>query len=134
MVLLWLSLFKKFGFEPPFDSEWEMIASLIKTHEGIPTGTLTRTVKKLKEMKILQGSSTLYITPKILHVYLWTQWWEQYNTRMAFDVLKSISQGEVSDNTQNLVSGYSMMFEYAKQSPQASAVATKLLEREDFFC
>lgn len=133
MVLLWLSLFKKFGFEPPFDFEWEMIASLIKTHEGIPTGTLTRTVKKLKKMKILQGSSTLYITPKILHVYLWTQWWEQYNTRMAFDVLKSISQGEVSDNTQNLVSGYSMMFEYAKQSPQASAVSTKLLEREDFF-
>ena len=131
MVLLWLSLFKKFGFEPPFDSEWKMIASLIKTHEGIPTGTLTRTVKKLKEMKILQGSSTLYITPKILHVYLWTQWWEQYNTRMAFDVLESISQG--GDNDQNLIREYYKMFEYAKQSPQASAVATKLLEREDFF-
>ena len=131
IVLLWLSLFKKFGFEPPFDSEWEMIASLIKTHEGIPTGTLTRTVKKLKKMKILQGSSTLYITPKILHVYLWTQWWEQYDTRMAFDVLESISQGGYND--QNLIREYYKMFEYAKQSPQASTVATKLLEREDFF-
>lgn len=133
IVLLWLGLFKKFGFESPFDSEGKMIASLIEKYEHIPIGEFTRIVNKLRGMKILQGSSTLYITPKILHVYLWTQWWEQYNTNIASEVLESISQGEVSDNTQNLVSGYSMMFEYAKQSPRTSAVVTELLKHGNFF-
>ena len=133
IVLLWLGLFKKFGFESPFDSEGKMIASLIKKYEDIPTGVFTRTVNKLKDMKILQGSSTLYITPKILHVYLWAQWWEQYNASIASEVLESISQGEGGNNIQNLVSGYSMMFEYAKQSPRASAVVTELLKHGNFF-
>ena len=34
----------------------------------------------LKKRKILQGEFTLYITPKVLHIKLWTEWWDIYGT------------------------------------------------------
>ncbi|MCH7560220.1 MAG: hypothetical protein IIC67_02435 [Thaumarchaeota archaeon] len=131
-VLIWLSLFKKFGFESPFDKESQKIASLIESSDNIPIGIFTQTVNKLREMKILQGHSTLYITPKILHVYFWTRWWKEYGQNMAPRIDQLIISEEGARDPLNLFKWYCEMFEYAKQSPEASKVVTELLTGKFF--
>ena len=81
-ILRWLSLFRKFGFESPHDGEADMIAKIVEREEGIPRGEFRSTIADLRQRKILQGGTTLYITPKLLHLYLWRRWWDVYDGSM----------------------------------------------------
>jgi hypothetical protein len=85
-VLLWLSLFKRFGYGSPFDHEAKLIARKIEIEERISWREFQTIVKGLRERKILQGDTTLYITPKLLHVWLWNEWWERYGKAERFDL------------------------------------------------
>ena len=72
-VLLWLGIFKRFEYGGDGGGgEGRTIQELVSRYEGVGPGDFHRTVSKLREMKILQGSQALHITPKILHVYLWS--------------------------------------------------------------
>ena len=128
--MLWLSLFKRFGKGGKFQGEAEKIAALIQDKAGISNAEFFEIIEKMRKMKVLQGASTLYITPKILHVYLWVQWWERYGEGMMGSVVSSISE---DGRTPQLFRWYCEMFEYAKQSPQASEIVTKLLRPGGFF-
>jgi len=130
-ILRWISLFKRFGFEPPFEEESRIIWKKIDENHRISYGDFVDIVRKLRNMKILQGHNTLYITPKILHIKLWTDWWENYGPSMMFKleelVTKDSNTGQPTFHSLNLVQWYCDMFRYAKESPRASEVVKGLL-------
>lgn len=129
-VMLWLSIFKKFGFEGQFMNEGNKIAEIIEKNSGMKNSVFVQTVNKLRKMKIIQGSSTLYITPKLLHVYFWVQWWEEYGENLMNKVVESLTADR---GTESLFGWYCEMFEYARQAPQASNVVSKMFKPGGFF-
>lgn len=121
VVLRFLALFKRFGYGPPITGEARAIAGLIETHDGtLKWARFQETVNELRRRKVLQGESTLYITPKALHIWLWSQAWEVYQ----FDP-KDIANQLAA--TPALVGWFHEMFRYARESKAATKVAVALL-------
>ena len=78
-VLWWLALFTKFGFDPPHDGDADRIARMVQEHHpDMQPARFREIVRSLRATKVLQGNSILYITPGILHDYMWLKWWEYY--------------------------------------------------------
>ncbi len=121
LVLQYLSLFKRFGFERTVASEAEAIAKkVIEADNRITLDKFHSIIHQLRDRKILQGEFTLYITPKALHIKLWTQWWEI--RRLTFN-LETFTQ----DLEPELVEYFYDMFVYAAESEAALNVVKKLL-------
>lgn len=121
LVLQHIALFRKFGFEAPLLNEAEIIAGMVqKVDPQVTFLKFQQIVKKLKERKILQGETTLYITPKALHIHLWRGWWESFGSN--FDVVeftKSIPE--------ELRRWFYEMFKYGAESSTATKVVDNLL-------
>ena len=120
-VLLYLGLFKRFGFEKFVAAEGDEIQRLIERDDShISSAYFKEIVTALRSRKILQGDATLYITPKLLHIWLWSQWWKIYSSGFhAGDFFKSLSpalQGSFAD-----------MLVYAEASAAAQDVVESLL-------
>ena len=99
----------------------QAIAKKIETADPqITWNRFQEIVDNLKRRKILQGDFTLYITPKVLHIKLWTEWWDIYGR--GFD-LEEFTQGL----TPKLVEWFYEMFRYAAQSDAASRIVKELL-------
>ncbi len=79
-VMLWLSLFTRFGFDAPHERDGAQIARIIGAHHPeITTRRFREVVEKLRSIKALQGGGpVLYISPRVLHEYLWLRWWDLY--------------------------------------------------------
>ncbi len=121
LVLMYLSLFKRFGFGHPVRTEAENIHKLIQQHDmTITWGEFTKIVNELKVRKILQGENTLYITPKLLHIKLWIDWWKNYGTMFTGNELLSLPPSSLLD-------WFFEMFEYAAGSEVASRTVRELL-------
>ena len=77
LVLSSLALFKRFGFLHPVDSEFEAIYKHIicPLDHTLSKNGCKQIIRSVMKRRILQGESTLYITPRLLHVWLWTEWW-----------------------------------------------------------
>jgi hypothetical protein len=108
-VLRFIALFKRFGYGQPLMREakkiWEMV---YEVDTQITWLRFKEIIKKLRDRKILQGEKTLYITPKMLHVYLWVEWWENYGDGFSFE--------DLDDFPGKLVDWHFEMFEYAAGS------------------
>jgi hypothetical protein len=120
-VLLYLGLFKRFGFEKFVAGEGDEIQRIIARDDSRITSAYFReAVAELRSRKILQGDATLYITPKLLHIWLWSQWWKTYSSGFpAGDFFRSLSptlQGSFAD-----------MLVYAEASAAAQDVVKSLL-------
>ncbi len=123
LVLQYLALFKRFGYERSVASEAEAIAQKIKTADDqITWDKFQSIIHHLRERKILQGEYTLYITPKALHIKLWTQWWE---IRRSTFRLEDFTQG--LEQEQELIEYFYEMFVYAAESEAALRVVKELL-------
>lgn len=85
-VLMFASLFRSFGFDKPHERELEIMKDILERHAGISGADFVKTIKKLKDMKILQGGSRLYITPKVLHAWLLQEWGDEYGDLDPFDL------------------------------------------------
>ena len=115
-VLRHLALFKRFGFERSVVAEAQAIAKKAE----VPWIDFQEIVKGLRDRKILQGDFTLYITPKALHIRLWTEWWDTHGA--------TFNLGEfIQDLTPKLVEWFYEMFQYAAESEAASRIVTDLL-------
>lgn len=78
-ALLWLSLFTKFGMDGTHGRDMEEIAHLAAVRNPEMTWQrFKRAARSLRDMKVLQGHSIVYITPRLLHDYMWIKWWEEY--------------------------------------------------------
>ena len=126
------TLRKRFGFEDSVAersvaersvaNEARAIAKKVEMADPqITWARFQRIVDTLRKRKILQGEFTLYITPKALHIKLWTEWWEIYGRR-PFD-LEEFTQ----DLTPKLVEWFYEMFQYAAESEAASRIVKSLL-------
>ena len=115
-VLRHIALFKRFGHERSVVREAEAIAQ----KAGIEWDKFQEIVGDLKNRKILQGEFTLYITPKALHIKLWTEWWDIYGR--GFD-LEEFKQGLRPE----LLEWFYEMFQYAAESEAASRIVEDLL-------
>ena len=121
LVLQHLALFKRFGYERSVAKEAQTIAK--KIEEANPQITLDKfedIIYQLRERRILQGEFTLYITPKALHIKLWTQWWERHHRLFKLEVFTQDLLGE-------LVEYFYEMFRYAAESEAALRVVEDLL-------
>ncbi|MBM3734815.1 MAG: hypothetical protein FJW39_03440, partial [Acidobacteria bacterium] len=77
LVLQYLALFKKFGYGEPYQHEAKGIAGHVAAaNPAITWERFQEIILGLRRRRILQGETTLYITPKLLHIKLWSDWWE----------------------------------------------------------
>ena len=120
-VLQYIALFKRFGFERSVVTEAKAIAKKIEEHNSqINWNYFQRTVVDLKKRKILQGEFTLYLTPKALHIKLWTEWWKIHGN--SFDL-----EEFTRDLPPKLIEWFYEMFVYAAESETASQIVKDLL-------
>lgn len=128
-VLRCIALFKRFGFAElgyaePGTSHARVIAAMIQRADtSITWERFQAIVKTLKDRKILQGTYTLYITPKLLHIKLWAEWWETYGREFSLETFLQ----DVPDTSSTLREWFYEMFKYAAESEVAHAVVEKLL-------
>ena len=123
-VLRHLALFKRFGFAGKRSVVAE--AQSIAEKAEVSWIDFQEIVKGLRDRKILQGEFTLYITPKLLHINLWTEWWETYG--WPFN-LEAFTQGLKSE----LVEWFYEMFQYAAESDAATRIVKNLLSLDGPF-
>ncbi len=120
-VLKYLALFKRFGYGDPVVAEAKAISALIeKDHRDISWGRFRDILSDLRKRKILQGETTLYITPELFHIWLWGQWWDNYGD--GFDLEKFAK--EFGDG---LLPWFLEMFKYAEQSQVSQKIVSKIL-------
>ena len=123
LVLQYIALFKRFGFGGPVVADAQAIAKKVEEDNPLITWRrFQRIVDDLKRRKILQGQSTLYITPKALHIKLWVEWWRIYGN--SFD-LETFTQGLPAKS--KLIEWFHEMFQYAAESEAASRIVKDLL-------
>lgn len=126
-VLRHMALFKKFGWDRDFIAEAKSVAKKVEQANGdITWARFAEVVKNLREKKVLQGETTLYITPQLLQVKLWVEWWETYGPTFVLEEF-------VQDLPPALRDGFFQMFEYARESRLADGIVKELLaERGPF--
>lgn len=125
-VMQYFSIFKKFGFSDVFEEEKNIILNLIKCElPNLTSIKLENIVNDLKRRKILQQEHTLYISPKILHIWLYGNFWENSSRKkLIFDSIK--------DFPPSLRKWFGEMFEYAKNAQISTNIPKELLEQFDF--
>ncbi|MYG07932.1 hypothetical protein F4167_15235, partial [Candidatus Poribacteria bacterium] len=121
LVLQYIALFKRFEFGQPVITDAKAIAEKIREADNnITWSRFQKIVDELKKRKILQGGSTLYITPKALQIKLWVDWWQIYGN--SFE-LEDFTHGL----TPKLVERFHEMFRYARESEASSKIVEDLL-------
>ncbi len=128
LVLQTMALFKRFGFEGGVKEESDFIAGIVfLINSNISKHEFRRIVKEFKSEGIVKGWRTLQISPKLLHVWLWREWWNTYGH--DFDPL----QEPFNDMPGSLSRWFREMFEYAKESEITTKLAKKMLSPEGPF-
>jgi hypothetical protein len=121
LVLQHISLFKRFGFESAVISEAKAIAKFVEEADRqITWARFQEIIQELRQRKILQGEYTLYLTPKLLHIKLWVDWWDTYGRAFDFQVFTTNFSPE-------MLEGFYEMFEYAASSQAAPRIVKELL-------
>ena len=121
LVLQYIALFKRFGFERSVVPEAQALATKVKVANPLITwNRFQQIVDTLRKRKVLQGEFTLYLTPKALHIKLWTEWWKIHGN--SFD-LEEFTQ----DLPPKLVEWFYEMFVYAAESEASSEIVRDLL-------
>jgi hypothetical protein len=121
IVLRYVSLFERFGFEPPVEGEAQFIASMAETCDARLTWPRFQSViASLKQRRIIQGATTLYITPRLLHVYLYREFWRSHGS--GFDIAAALQNmpGQIRH-------WFIAMLRYADEPPTAQAAVDRLL-------
>ena len=116
-VLMWISLFLRIGVGKRYSEEYKMMQETVKDHEGIRSGDFASAVNKLRNMRILRGDDTLYITPKALHLRLWSEWHKRYEN-ISGPLLHGYKPEDtaMSDSEANMLRWHADMYLYAAES------------------
>jgi hypothetical protein len=127
LILRCLSLFKKFGYGEPYKSEAKAIAAQVETaNPAVTWENFQEIIHSLRKRRILQGETTLYITPKLLHIKLWSEWWNLYGDNFNVDeFLKTIPD--------TLHEWFYDMFAYAHGSQTISKTVRRILSAHGSF-
>jgi hypothetical protein len=123
LIITCAALFKKFGWQGSYKQEGVLIyEKLIRPLDpNLSYDVFQAEVEYFRSVRILQGKSTLYITPRLLHIKLWCDWWDKYSHRIDVPALiESISD--------QLRAWMQEMFVYARESSAASEVVNRILD------
>lgn len=127
IALRHIALFHRFGFESPVSHEGEFISCLVKEIDPSMTwGRFQEIVKHYRDKRILQGSHTLFIVPKALHVYLWEDFWKNYGHGFQF-------QAFMERIPPSMKRWFLQLFIYAHGTPPAQNVVKNILSTTDPF-
>ena len=127
VVLRHLSLFAKFGFEPPVQAEARYIAELAhQVDPSITWGQFQSIVELLRKRRILQGKRTLFIVPPLLQKHLLREFWNNYGR--GLNLMEFISQLPGT-----LRPWFIKMLRYADLSPVARNAVEQFLGRSETF-
>ncbi len=130
LVLKHIALFKRFGYGRTVVPEARAIAKKIEQADSrITWPRFQEIIQYLRACKILQGENTLYITPKALHIKLWTDWWDTYGGTLSLEDLNNF----LEDLPETLIDWFNEMFKYARESKAASRVVKELLGEHGLF-
>lgn len=121
VVLRHIALFKRFGYGRPVVQEAKAIAAMVeRVDPQITWGRFQEIVRELRARRLLQGETTLYISSKLFHIWLWTDWWDTHGTSFA---LVEFSR----DLPPRMMEWFLEMFKYAAESEVAARVVSELL-------
>jgi transcriptional regulator with XRE-family HTH domain len=127
IVLRHIALFERFGFESPVDQEARFIAAMAeKCDPRLTWPRFHEVIARLKKRRIVQGATTLYVTPRLLHVHLNREFWENYGS--GFDITKVWQE-----MPEQLWHWFVGMLRYAHTSPTASRAVDRLLGPNGIF-
>ncbi len=127
LVLRYVALFKRFGYGGRLVHEAKAIAAIIERANPVVTWPrFQEIVTELRARKILQGQSTLYLTPKLLHIKLWTDWWHTYGE--GFDIEEFTAR-----LPEKLLEWFHEMFQFAAESQAAQRIVKELLGENGIF-
>jgi len=90
---------------------------------GMSSAVVANSVRALQQRRILQGRNILYISPKLLHIKLWSDWWGDFGHLINDEQIRSKLEGR-------MLEWFFEMFVYANESKAASAVVERLLSVE----
>ncbi|MDQ3750220.1 MAG: hypothetical protein M3367_14590 [Acidobacteriota bacterium] len=128
VVIRHLALFSKFG-SPKLENEAKIIWGFINSADSSITRIrFVEIINELRKRKILQGEYTFYISPKILHVKLWLEFWEKYEGITPKDFFEKLSL-----QSPQLSKWFLEMFEYAKNSFATQRIVQDLLAANGIF-
>ena len=121
IVLRHIALFHRFGFESPVSEEGEFICDLVKETDPTMTwGKFQTIVQHYRDKRILQGSHTLFIVPKALHVHLWVDFWKNHGHGFPFQAfMERIPLG--------MKHWFLQLFIYAHEAPPAQNLVKDIL-------
>ncbi len=121
MVLRHIALFQRFGFESPVSDEGRFICDLVKEVDPAMTwGRFQAIVQHYRDKRILQGSHTLFIVPKALHVYLWVDFWKNHGHGFQF-------QRFMEQIPRRMKHWFLQLFNNAHGAPAAQSVVEDIL-------
>ncbi|TWT47160.1 hypothetical protein KOR42_41580 [Thalassoglobus neptunius] len=127
VVLLFCSLFERFGFSHPVGDEAEYIQKLAYKYDPrISPSVFKRIVNELRGRKIIQGEKTLYITPRLLHVHLYREFWNLYGDE--FDI-----SGALNDMPRQMSRWFVHMLRYRHECTAAENAITRLFGPDGMF-
>lgn len=127
IVLRYVSLFERFGFEPPVEKEAQFIATLVeKCDPRLTWPRFQSIVHGLRQRRILQGVRTLYVTPRLLQVHLYRDFWDVYGA--GFDIAAILTAMPPV-----LWNWFVQMLRYADESDSAEYAVGKLLGEQGLF-
>ena len=87
LVLLQFCIFSRVGFRGPRSDEYEFLRKKSGQYDGIAPHAFDAIVDELRKLKILRGHEELRITPRMLHLWLWGEWWRLCGSSLAPDAL-----------------------------------------------
>lgn len=125
-VLEWLSLFVRFGYEKPYANEGNQVVCKIAHATDLRAPIVAETISELRSKKILQGDRTLYITPKLLHLWLWSSWWDKQGPSFSWNDFVTID-GADERLCDELIAWFVDMLQYARESTVVPRVIGGLL-------
>lgn len=121
-LLRYMALYRRFGWDGDHVREGQAIQSkAAKADAGITWQFFTDVVRKLRDAQILQGQTTLYMSPELLQIWLWVEWWESYGHGFHLEEF-------LQDQPDSLHKWYFEMFEYARESGLATKVVKGLVD------
>jgi len=127
IVLHYCSLFERFGFESPVEDEANFIQTLAARCDHRISGPKFRAIiRELQTRRIVQGVTTLYITPRLLHVHLYREFWRLYGS--DFDIAATLQE-----MPQQMWNWFVQMLRYAHECTSAEKAINKMLGHDGMF-
>lgn len=123
LIMRCIALFKRFGSGRDFKSESNAVYNIIhQLDQNVSLAEFYEIINWFKKMRLLQGAHTLYITPKILHLQMFREWWEEYGDHYNLEELYNGLSG-----TPDLQSWFKEMFHFAQNIESCSSAIDEYL-------